>query len=84
MMDMKKIGEQIAALRKEQGLTGEKFAGLLDVSPQAVSKWETGKNLPETVLLPDISRLLNISIDSLLNPTEHPVKRHLGGFYIDV
>ena len=43
MIDMKKVGERIATLRKERGLTGEKLAELLYVSPQAVSKWETGK-----------------------------------------
>jgi len=83
MIDTKKVGERIANLRKERGLTGEKFAELLDVSPQAVSKWETGKNLPETVLLPGISKLLGVSIDSVLIPETHPVKAHLGGCYID-
>jgi len=37
MIDLKKIGERIAILRKERGLTGERFAELLDVSPQAVA-----------------------------------------------
>ena len=83
MIDTKKIGEHIAALRKERGMTGEKFAELLSVSPQAISKWETGKNLPETALLPSISELLGVSIDSILLPTAFPVKLYLGGHYID-
>ena len=83
MIDIKKVGERIASLRKERGLTGEKFAELLDVSPQAVSKWETGKNLPETMLLPDISRILSVPIDSILIPAIYPIKLHLGGHYID-
>lgn len=83
MIDTIKIGERIAKLRKERGMTGEKFAELLDVSPQAVSKWETGKNLPETALLPSISKLLGVSIDSILTPETYPVKLHLGGHYID-
>jgi len=83
MHDNKKIGERIAMLRKERGMTGEKFAELLNVSPQAVSKWETGKNLPETVLLPSISRILGVSIDSILIPKTYPVKLYLGGHYID-
>ena len=74
MVDIKQFGETLAALRKKQGLTGERFAELLNVSSQAVSKWETGKNLPETALLPDISKLLMVSIDSLLLPKKHPVK----------
>ena len=68
MLDTKKIGRRIAALRKERGMTGEAFAELLDVSPQAVSKWENGRNLPETVLLPAISGALGVSVDSILMP----------------
>lgn len=83
MLNAKKIGERIALMRKERSLTGERFAELLEVSPQAVSKWETGKNLPETVLLPAISKVLGISIDSILITETYPVKHHLGGHYID-
>ncbi len=83
MIDMKKVGERIATLRKERGLTGEKLAELLYVSPQAVSKWETGKNLPETILLPDLAKLLGVSIDSLLTSQSYPVKLYMGGHYID-
>ena len=39
--------------------------------------------MPETVLLPDISRILGVSIDSILIPEAYPVKLHLGGHYID-
>ncbi|MDF2686180.1 MAG: helix-turn-helix protein [Clostridia bacterium] len=70
MLDFYKIGNQITLLRKEKGLTGEKFSEMLGVSPQAVSKWENGKNLPETALLPLISEILGTSIDSLLIPKE--------------
>jgi transcriptional regulator with XRE-family HTH domain len=70
MIDNYKIGNRIALLRREKGLTGESFAEKLGVSPQAVSKWENGKNLPETALLPAISALLGTSIDSILIPQE--------------
>ena len=83
MIDLKKIGQRIAKLRKERGMTGEAFAELLHVSPQSVSKWETGKNLPETILLPKISKLLGVSIDSILIPKSYPVKLYMGGHYID-
>jgi len=66
MIDNYKIGNRITLLRKEKGMTGEKFAELLGVSPQAVSKWENSKNLPETALLPAIAALLGTSIDSIL------------------
>ena len=70
MLDNYKIGNHITLLRKEKGLTGEKLAELLGVSGQAVSKWENGKNLPETSLLPELSKILGISIDALLMPQE--------------
>lgn len=70
MVDNYKVGNQIALLRKSKGLTGEGFAELLDVSSQAVSKWENGKCLPETSLLPLIAKILDTSIDSLLMPQE--------------
>ncbi|HBN85337.1 MAG TPA: hypothetical protein DDZ89_16010, partial [Clostridiales bacterium] len=70
MLDHYKIGNRIALLRREKGLTGEKFAEALGVSPQAVSKWENGKCLPETALLPAVAALLGTSIDSILIPQE--------------
>lgn len=83
IIDMKKVGERIATLRKKRGLTGEKLAELLYVSPQAVLKWETGKDLPETILLPDLAKRLGESIDSLLASQPYPVKLYLGGHYIN-
>ena len=68
MIDNYKVGAKIALLRREKGLTGEQFAELLGVSPQAVSKWENGRNLPETALLPRLAEALGASIDALLKP----------------
>lgn len=70
MIDNYKVGNQIALLRKSKGLTGERLAQILDVSPQAVSKWENGRSLPETTLLPLLAEVLGTSIDSLLMPQE--------------
>ncbi len=70
MTDLVKIGKRIASLRKERGYTGEAFAKRLNVSSQAVSKWENGKCLPETALLPALAETLECSIDSLLCPRE--------------
>jgi transcriptional regulator with XRE-family HTH domain len=64
-MDTNKIGKRITAMRKERGFTQESLAELLDVSPQAVSKWENGHALPETALLPLLAKALETSIDSL-------------------
>jgi transcriptional regulator with XRE-family HTH domain len=68
-MDGKKVGEQIVTLRKEKGFTQETLAEALSVSPQAVSKWENGHSLPETSLLADLARILDCSIDTILNPS---------------
>lgn len=70
MTDLERVGKQITSLRKELGYTGAKLAERLGVSPQAVSKWENAKCLPETSVLPELARVLGCSIDSLLNPRE--------------
>lgn len=70
MVDLENFSKRIAFLRKERGYTGEQLAERLQVSPQAVSKWENAKCLPETALLPALAESLNCSIDSLLTPRE--------------
>ena len=68
MLNNYRIGDKIYELRKAKGMTGEKLAELLNISPQAVSKWENGKSLPETVHLPVLAKILKCSIDELLMP----------------
>lgn len=60
-------GEKIAVLRKEKGITQEAMAESLNVSRQSVSRWEMDAAFPETEKLIKLSRLLNCSIDFLLN-----------------
>jgi len=69
MLDNAKIGNQIALLRKQNGFTQEDLAEKLEITAQAISKWENGHTLPETALLPLLSKLLNSSIDSILMPS---------------
>ena len=59
-----KIGEKIAKYRKLKGYTQEQLGELVGVSGQAVSKWENG-GVPDTYLLPAISKILEVSIDAL-------------------
>ena len=61
------IGENIHHLRLKKGLTQNKLAELLFVSPQAVSKWETGKSTPNTEMLPAIAQALSVSISKLFD-----------------
>lgn len=66
MSDHYQVGRRIALLRREKGYTQEKISALLNVTPQAVSKWEQGNALPDTLLLPLLAKLLDESIDYLL------------------
>ena len=65
-MDIKKVGEQITALRKSKGLTQSELGERTGVSFQAVSKWERGETLPDITLLPDLAKVLETSIDNIL------------------
>jgi len=60
------LSGNIARYRKEQGLTQEALGDKLGVSFQAVSKWETNQTVPDTALLPELARTLNISVDKLM------------------
>ena len=61
------IGKKIKQLRFKMGLTQEALAEKLSVSPQAVSKWETGYTLPDINLLPSISEVMGVTIDELFD-----------------
>lgn len=61
-----KIGEKIKNLRKQQDVTQEKLAAYLNISYQAVSKWENGTALPDITLIPQIANFFGVSADELL------------------
>lgn len=69
-MDMKKVGLQITRLRKNKGITQNELGERVGVSFQAVSKWERGETLPDTAVLPLLSRVLETSIDNILTGSE--------------
>ena len=60
------IGERIQELRKTKGLSQEQLAEVLNVSRQAVSKWEGDQSLPEIEKLVEMSTLFGVSIDYIL------------------
>lgn len=70
MMDMKKIGSFIRKMRSEKNITQKQLGERLNISYQAVSKWERGETLPDTMLLPDLAAVLEISVDTLLRGGE--------------
>ena len=61
------IGKRIAALRREKGMKQDDLAQLLEVSPQAVSKWENDQSCPDISLLPGLAKALGVSTDELLS-----------------
>jgi len=66
-MDVRKIGAFISERRKNKDYTQAELAMLLSVSHQAVSKWERGESLPDIGMLPGLAKLLETSVDELLN-----------------
>ena len=68
MSDLKSLtlGRRIQALRKEQALTQDALAERMDVTPQAVSKWENDQSCPDIMSLPKLARELHTTVDTLL------------------
>ena len=61
-MDQIKIGRFISENRKKQNLTQEQLAEQLNISKNAVSKWERGLNLPDVSIMQDLCKILGIDI----------------------
>ena len=68
------LGEKIKKARIESGFSQEQLAGKMMVSRQAITKWESGKGLPDISNLKLLAQLLNVSIDYLLDDgSEHDI-----------
>ncbi len=66
MLDGKKTGIFIASKRKKQGLTQQQLADKLNISFQAVSKWEKGITYPNIEILCNLAVILNVTVDEIL------------------
>ena len=66
-MQLSELGGRIRAQREKLGLKQQDIANALQVSPQAVSKWERGENGPDLAILGPLARLLGVSADWLLD-----------------
>lgn len=66
-MNAKKLGKKIAKLRKDNKFTQEELAQKLNVTYQAISKWENGGSFPDITLLPSLADLFNVSVDELID-----------------
>lgn len=61
MIDLK-----IAELRKRNSMTQQEVGDILNVSYKTISKWENGTSLPDINMLPELSKMFNVSVDALL------------------
>ena len=66
-MDAKTTGRFIAELRKQKGYTQKELAEKIMVTDKAISRWETGKGLPDTSLLKPLGDILGVSVGELLS-----------------
>ena len=65
-MDQVKIGRFIAERRRAVNLTQAQLAEKLNITDRAVSKWETGRAMPDTALMLDLCEVLKITVNELL------------------
>ncbi len=66
------IGANIARLRREHNMKQDELAEMLDVTPQAVSKWENGASMPDIALLPKLANIFGVTIDDLFGADRTP------------
>lgn len=66
-MDQMKIGGFIAERRKQCGYTQMQLAEKLHITDRAVSKWETGRSMPDSSIMPELCKLLGITLNDLFN-----------------
>ncbi len=64
-MELRKIGKFIAERRKARDITQEKLAEMLDVSDRAVSKWERGICMPSAAIMPELCKILGVTVSEL-------------------
>lgn len=73
---METIGQRIGMLRRQKGLKQDEIAEILNVTPQAVSKWENDQTCPDIGLLPQLAKMLGVTVDELLTgSTNEPAAR---------
>ena len=65
------IAENIARRRKELGLTQRELAEKLNISDKTLSRWETDKQVPDALMIPEIAKALDISIGELYGVEEN-------------
>ncbi len=74
------IGEKIAELRKQNKMTQRELAERLNVSDKVISKWETGKSLPDVETMMRLSKVLGVSISELYESVEKDDTRKIEAY----
>ena len=83
-MNQEKIGRFISELRKEKGMTQANMAEQLGITDRAISKWETGKSMPDSSIMLELCDLLSINVNELLKGERKKKKKgilHLKSYY---
>ena len=87
---MEKLNERLLYLRKNANLTQQQLADKLHISNKTISQWETGRTLPDIVMLVRLAEIYDMKLDELLNqkdqnaiPNEIMTKTLLMGNYKD-
>ena len=75
------LGETIKKMRRSQDMTQEQLAQFLNISAQAVSRWETGLAMPDIMLLPSLANLFGITMDELFGMQELRNKEYLNNVF---
>lgn len=83
-MDQAKIGKFIGELRKEKDLKQSELAEKLGVTSKTVSRWETGKYMPDLSLFTDISQILGVTINELLQGERLIKKKNSSSIEIEI
>ena len=73
---MKSIGETIASLRKEKGMTQNELAEKMNVTDKAVSKWERDLSCPDINTISKLADVLNVSVEELLKAKKQDYKNN--------
>ena len=75
-MNQAEIGKFIAKCRKEKKLTQAQLAEKLNITDRAVSKWETGKSMPDSSIMLELCEILGITVNELLSGEEIDVESY--------
>ena len=75
-MNQAGIGKFIAKRRKEKKLTQAQLAEKLNITDRAVSKWETGKSMPDSYIMLALCEILGITVNELLSGEEIDMERY--------